>query len=168
MQGEVTPDVLIVGAGIFGLSCAWACAGRGLRVTVLESDLPGAGASGGPVGAMSPHLPANWAPKKEFQLAALLSAKEHWHEVAMTGGRDPGYARIGRLIPLADAAARHRAEAQAETAAERWPGEMGWTLHSGPPTKAGSHPRPRRMALPSSRSPRASIPAAPSMRSRPR
>jgi glycine oxidase len=102
-------------------------------VTVLESDLPGGGASGSPVGAMSPHLPANWAPKKEFQLAALLSAKAHWHEVAMTGGSDPGYARIGRLIPLADAAARHRAEAQAEAAAECWPGEMGWTLHSRTP-----------------------------------
>lgn len=51
------PDVLVVGAGIFGLSCAWACIERGLSVVVAERAAPGAGASGGPVGALAPHLP---------------------------------------------------------------------------------------------------------------
>ena len=133
MQRRGRPDVLIVGAGIFGLSCAFACAGRGLKVTVVERAAPGAGASGGPLGAMSPHLPVNWTPKKAFQLAALLSAEAHWRDVATTGGRDPGYARIGRSMPLPDARARSRAEAQAQAAAERWPGAHGWVLHDRTP-----------------------------------
>ncbi len=133
MQRRGRPDVLIVGAGIFGLSCAFACAGRGLTVIVVECAVPGAGASGGPLGAMSPHLPVSWSPKKAFQLAALLSADAHWHDVAITGGRDPGYARIGRLIPLPDAVTRNRAEAQAQAATERWPGGYDWILHARTP-----------------------------------
>jgi len=133
MRGQQHPDVLIVGAGIFGLCCAWACAGRGLRVMVLERGRPGAGASGGPLGAMSPHQPANWSPKKAFQLEALVSAESHWREVAAAGGRDPGYARIGRLIPLPDATARRRAEAQAQAASRHWGGTRGWTLHTRTP-----------------------------------
>ncbi|WP_442885702.1 FAD-dependent oxidoreductase, partial [Amaricoccus sp.] len=46
MQGQGRPDVLVVGAGGFGPSCAWACAGRGLRVTGLERNTPASGASG--------------------------------------------------------------------------------------------------------------------------
>ena len=39
-------DVVIVGAGVIGLACAWRAAQRGLRVRVLERDAPGSGASG--------------------------------------------------------------------------------------------------------------------------
>jgi glycine/D-amino acid oxidase-like deaminating enzyme len=28
-------DVLVVGAGVFGLGCAWACVRRGLKVIVV-------------------------------------------------------------------------------------------------------------------------------------
>ncbi len=128
---EARPDVLVVGAGIFGLSCAFACAGRGLRVLVAERAHPGAGASGGPVGAMAPHLPEPWSARKQFQLDALLGAEAHWHRIAAAGGGDPGYARIGRLVPLGSAAARARAAARAEAAAARWPDAFRWQVMAG-------------------------------------
>ncbi|MER2509538.1 MAG: FAD-dependent oxidoreductase, partial [Amaricoccus sp.] len=48
-------EVLVIGAGIFGLATALACARRGMSVIVADRAEPGAGASGGPVGALSPH-----------------------------------------------------------------------------------------------------------------
>ena len=67
-------DVTVRGAGIFGLSVAWACAARGLRVQVVDPGGAGAGASGGLVGALAPPVPENWNVKKAFQLDSLLMA----------------------------------------------------------------------------------------------
>jgi glycine/D-amino acid oxidase-like deaminating enzyme len=50
----MTSDVTIFGAGLFGLGVAWACASRGARVRVVDPAGPGAGASGGLVGALAP------------------------------------------------------------------------------------------------------------------
>ncbi|HIF77741.1 MAG TPA: FAD-binding oxidoreductase, partial [Sulfitobacter sp.] len=61
-------DVTVRGAGIFGLSVAWACALRGASVQVVDPAGPAAGASGGIVGALAPHVPENWNAKKAFQL----------------------------------------------------------------------------------------------------
>ncbi len=129
-------DVLVIGAGVFGLSCAWACLRRGMRVIVAEAAVPGAGASGGVVGALSPHPPEAWSARKQFQLDALRSAPAHWAEVAAAGGLGSGYVRLGRLIPLADDAARARAEARAEGARTHWHDAGSWTVapadrHSG-------------------------------------
>ena len=67
-------DVTVRGGGIFGLSIAWACLRRGARVRVVEPAAWGAGSSGGLVGALSPHVPEAWNPKKAFQLESLLMA----------------------------------------------------------------------------------------------
>ena len=69
-------DVTVRGAGIFGLSVAWACLGRGATVRVIETAHPGAGSSGGLVGALSPHVPEAWNAKKAFQLDSLLMAAD--------------------------------------------------------------------------------------------
>jgi glycine oxidase len=121
-------DVTVMGAGVFGLACAFACARRGARVRVLERRRIGAGASGGVVGALSPHVPENWNPKKAFQLDSLLMAEGWWAEVAATGGGDPGYARTGRVQPLTDAAALALAHARAEGAAHLWQGRAMWQV----------------------------------------
>jgi len=124
-------DVTVMGAGILGLTTAYACARRGARVQVIEAHRIGAGSSGGLVGALAPHVPDNWNAKKEFQLDSLLMAASFWHEVQGTGGTDPGYARSGRLQPLADAAAVAQAERRARTARDLWRGQADWQIVGG-------------------------------------
>jgi glycine oxidase len=121
-------DITILGAGIFGLSIGWAAARRGARVCVIDPAGPGAGASGGLVGALAPHAPEDWTPAKAFQLDALLMAADWWATVAGAGGRDPLYARSGRLQPIADEAALSRAEARARSAREFWHGAAVWEI----------------------------------------
>ncbi|MEB8387453.1 FAD-binding oxidoreductase [Rhodobacteraceae bacterium KMM 6894] len=128
-------DVTVRGAGIFGLSVAWACALRGAKVRVIDPGGPGAGASGGIVGALAPHVPENWNDKKAFQLDSLLMAEGFWAEVAETGGLNPGYARLGRVQPLADGAAVALAHSRADGAAALWQGRAEWRV-----TQAGALP----------------------------
>ncbi|MBN9459115.1 MAG: FAD-dependent oxidoreductase [Bosea sp.] len=47
------PDVIVIGAGVIGLSVAIAAQGRGLSVTVLDREGPAAGASAGNAGAFA-------------------------------------------------------------------------------------------------------------------
>jgi Glycine/D-amino acid oxidases (deaminating) len=121
-------DVTIRGAGIFGLSIGWACARRGAKVRIVDPGGIGAGASGGIVGALSPHVPENWNDKKAFQLSSLLMAEAWWAEAAGTGGGDPGYARSGRLQSIADDAALARARDRAANAQDLWQGRAVWKV----------------------------------------
>ena len=125
-------DVTVLGAGIFGLGCAWALSCRGARVRVIDPHGVGAGASGGVVGALAPHVPEQWNDKKAFQLDSLLMAEAWWSAIAWAGGGDPGYARTGRLQPIADGEARARAEDRAAGAAELWRGAAGWRIVPAP------------------------------------
>lgn len=113
MQAEVA----VIGAGIWGLEIALACADAGLDVAVVDAMMPGAGASGGPVGALVPHQPDPWRPMKAFQLAALAGLPAHMAALLARTGHDPGYEQVGRVVPLATEAARTRAEAQAAASA---------------------------------------------------
>jgi glycine/D-amino acid oxidase-like deaminating enzyme len=131
-------DVTVRGAGIFGLSIAWACARRGARVRVIDPSGVGAGASGGLVGALSPHVPETWNPKKQFQLESLLLAEGWWRQVEAASGLPSGYARLGRLQPLEDARAVSAAEARGVSAATLWCGEADWRVV--PVTGAGWEP----------------------------
>ena len=63
MQTEIEPGVVVIGAGVVGLSAAIAAQARGLAVTVLEREAPAAGASAGNAGAFAftdifPKLPS--------------------------------------------------------------------------------------------------------------
>lgn len=122
------PDVTVMGAGAFGLAIAWECARRGAKVRVVEKRRLGAGSSGGLVGALAPHVPENWNEKKAFQLESLLISESWWADVAVAGGVDPGYARLGRVQPLADAAAVELAKARSVSAASLWKGRADWRV----------------------------------------
>src|SRR6056297_1378186 len=121
-------DVTVRGAGIFGLSVAWACARRGARVQVIDPAGPGAGASGGIVGALAPHVPENWNDKKAFQFDSLIMAEAFWAEVAEISGQSPGYARTGRIQPVTDAAGLTRARERETGAARLWQGKAEWRV----------------------------------------
>lgn len=129
----MSSDVTVIGAGIFGLACAWAMARRGARVRVIEAQAVGAGASGGTVGALAPHAPEKWTQTKQIQLESLIAAECFWADIAATGGVDPGYARSGRLQPVTDPA---RAEALIAGAARHWPNHR-MQLVEGPLGLAG-------------------------------
>jgi glycine oxidase len=116
------------GAGIFGLSIAWVLTQRGARVQVIDPFGPAAGASGGIVGALAPHVPENWNPKKQFQLESLLMAADFWLQVEQAGGRCAGYARSGRVQPIANEAALALAHGRADTAKALWGDAAHWIV----------------------------------------
>lgn len=118
-----TTDVTVMGAGIFGLSVAYACAVRGATVRVIDPAGVAAGASGGIVGALAPHVPEQWNAKKQFQFESLMMAEQFWASVG-----DVGYARSGRLQPLADETAVALARARATGAATLWQGQAKWDV----------------------------------------
>jgi glycine oxidase len=97
-------DVVVVGAGVIGLACAWRAAGRGLSVLVLERDEPGAGASGVAAGMLAPVTEAE--PREQALLALNLAGAEMWPsfaaELAKRSGLDTGYRSTGALVVAAD------------------------------------------------------------------
>lgn len=128
-------ELTVIGAGAFGLCCAWECLRRGTPVRVLEAQGIGAGSSGGLVGALAPHVPEQWNEKKEFQFESLRMAEGFWAGVAAAGGLDPGYARTGRLQPLGDDTAVSLARDRAAAATAHWRGAADWRL-----VRAGAYP----------------------------
>lgn len=121
-------QITVRGGGIFGLAAGWVLARRGIKVRVIERAHLGAGASGGVVGALTPHVPEAWNDKKAFQLKALLMAEDWWAQVAAVSGRATGYGRIGRLQPLADATEVARAQDRTLGAQTLWQGRADWQV----------------------------------------
>ena len=147
-------DITIRGAGIFGLSIAWEAHRRGADVRLIDPAGPGAGSSGGIVGALQPHTPDVWNPKKQFQLESLLRARTLWPEVEAVSGISTGYARVGRLQPLPDERAVVLARARSDAARTRWGSEATWDVIEAadagpwcPPSASGLYVRDTLSAL---------------------
>jgi glycine oxidase len=121
-------DLTVMGGGIFGLACAWEATWRGAKVRLIERHAIGAGASGGLVGALAPHVPENWNDKKQFQLESLLMAPDWWAAVADAGGGDPGYLRSGRLQPIPDDRALANARARIAESKTLWQEHAEWRV----------------------------------------
>ena len=122
----------VAGAGIFGLAVAWELTRRGARVRVHERDRVGAGPSGGQVGALAPHAPDGWNPKKAMQLDSLLAAPGFWAEIEDLSGLPSGYGRTGRLQPVPDQATADRLADRIDGARRNWPAGMGMVLTRDP------------------------------------
>ena len=132
-----TVDVTVRGAGIFGLSVAWACVQRGASVRVIDPNGIAAGASGGIVGALAPHVPEQWNPKKAFQLESLLMAQDWWAAVDAASGLSSGYGRTGRVQPVAQGGL-DLAHARAEGAKTLWKGRARWDVVEAHIAKQGT------------------------------
>lgn len=126
-------NITVIGAGVYGLSCALALLKDGHHVRVLEKGRIGQGASGGLVGALSPHVPEDWNCRKQFQLGALISAEKHWAEVEALSGLSSGYGRVGRYIPLDDAYEAEKARGRCAGAGQLWPHTFQWQVQPEAP-----------------------------------
>ena len=98
--GQPGVDLLVVGGGVMGLWTALFAARKGLSVRLVDRGALGAGASGGVLGALMPHLPDRWNAKKAFQFSALVSLEGEVAALEAETGLSAGYRRSGRLIPL--------------------------------------------------------------------
>ena len=130
-----TADVTILGAGVFGLSIAFCCAQRGARVRVIDPAGIASGSSGGIVGALAPHTPDLWLPKKQFQLESLLYSRSFWSEVETMSGLPTGFANHGRLQPINEERLIALALSRVVDAARNWGDVAVWEVISA--TKAG-------------------------------
>jgi glycine oxidase len=97
-------DLVVVGAGAIGLSCAWRCAQAGMSVLVVERELPGAGASGVAAGMLAPVTEATFG--EQPLLALNLEARALWPafaaELEELTALPTGYSDCGALVVAAD------------------------------------------------------------------
>jgi len=93
-----TRDVIIVGGGLIGCSIAWQLALRGLRVRVLERDVPAQSASWAAAGMLSPigeFVSAD--PLRELADASFDLYPHFVDAVRDSTGIDPQLARSGKI-----------------------------------------------------------------------
>ena len=97
-------DVVVIGAGIVGLACAWRAAQAGLSVLVLDRGAPAPGASAAAAGMLAPVTEAEFG--EETLLPLNLEGAAAWPpfaaELSDSTGVDLGYRRSGALVVAAD------------------------------------------------------------------
>lgn len=92
-------DVLVVGGGVIGLSCAWRLAQRGARVAVLERGEPGGGATRVAAGMLAPVGELSFGEPELLELT-LTSARlypEFVAELEAASGESTAYEQLGAL-----------------------------------------------------------------------
>ena len=104
LAGDATADVLIVGAGVVGLSCAYVLREAGLDVAVVERDHVGFASSGRHMGHITPHM-WNYGSKEPHVLAAWAHGCLDWiEELLATEDIDCDFARCPFWLPAATGA----------------------------------------------------------------
>jgi glycine oxidase len=102
-----TPDIVVVGAGVIGLSAAWRLARAGLRVSLADPD-PGRGSSWVAAGMLAPVSEAHYG--EEEMVKILVGAAALWPAFAGAledeVGCDVGYRPCGTIVVAADASDR--------------------------------------------------------------
>ena len=116
-SNSTSPDVIVIGGGVIGLSIAWELAGQGASVRVLEQGQFGQEASWAGAGILPPGNP-EWARTPEARLRAASHVLwTDWTErLRAETGIDNGYSRCGGLEVRANGSA---SELDAEVAAWR-------------------------------------------------
>ena len=100
------PDVVVLGAGVIGLSVAWRARERGMSVTVLERDAIGAGASRVAAGMLAPVAEVEFGEAGRRLLELGLRSAEMWPafaaELEAAAGVEVGLMRTGTLLLARD------------------------------------------------------------------
>jgi glycine oxidase len=100
----MTERVVVVGAGVIGLTIAWRAAQAGLQVTTVD-DGPGSKASWAAAGMLAPITEVHYG--EEDLLRLNLAAAEGYPtfvaELEDASGRDPGYRACGMVAVARDA-----------------------------------------------------------------
>lgn len=112
-------DMVVIGGGVIGLSCAWRIARRGLSVTLLERGLLGSGASGASLGVLMPAPTDRDEPIHRLQRSSLASYPDFVADLQEASGIDVGYRRRDILDVFADQSRRDRAASWVEKANEQ-------------------------------------------------
>ena len=89
-------DVVVVGAGVIGLFCAYFLARRGLNVVIVERKVPGSGSSTRNGGGVR----SQWGTATNIQLSVL--SEPFWAGFEERFGVDVGFCRIGYLFLAPD------------------------------------------------------------------
>ena len=129
-------DVAIVGAGIFGLWIARKASAAGLDVCLVDRAKPGAGASGGVLGALMPHMPDRWNDKKAFQFDALTALRDEIAGLEDDTGLSAGYRRTGRVMPVRKQGFLDQIERRREGSLQFWQSQvtgLALSLEDAPP-----------------------------------
>jgi glycine oxidase len=98
-QGGEVFEVVVVGGGVIGLSCAWRLAQAGARVAVVERGEPGSGATRVAAGMLAPvgELTFGEPELLELTLAAARLYPEFVAELEDASGEATGYEQLGAL-----------------------------------------------------------------------
>ncbi len=97
-------EVVVIGAGVIGLACAWRIAEAGMSVAVLDREEPGAGASGVAAGMLAPVTETSFGEEPLLRLNLESSARWPQFEEALRerSGMATGYERRGALVVAVD------------------------------------------------------------------
>lgn len=121
-------DLVVVGGGICGCWIAYKAGRAGLKTLLVEKDQIGAGASGGLLGALMPHMPERWDGKKQFQFEALHNLPTEIAELEAQTNISCGYRRTGRIAPIMNATKRGQMLGHTPDVEKYWLGEYNWQI----------------------------------------
>lgn len=100
----MTPDLLVIGAGVVGLGAAWTAQRLGMSVAVVDAVGPGAGASGVAAGMLAPLCEAPELPTHLLQTS--LESARAWPDLAAAIEADAAQpvdlVRAGTLLVATD------------------------------------------------------------------
>lgn len=130
-QGQ-TYDLIIVGAGVIGAWTAYKAGKNGLKTLLVDAQKLGAGASGGLLGALMPHMPERWDGKKQFQFEALEDLPREIAQLENETGQDCGYNQCGRLAPIMNETKRGQMQGHGANVDEFWHGRYQWQIVDQP------------------------------------
>jgi glycine oxidase len=121
----VTPDVVVAGGGLIGLSVAWRAAQQGLSVTVVD-DAPGGGASRAAAGMLAPVSEAGYGEEALLRLcqASLERYPAFLADLAAATGTQVALRPAGTLVVGFDGD-----DARALTDLHRFHVELGLEVH---------------------------------------